>query len=62
MSPADVERTIENWANDAASDIERRCRTLRGTALRHAIALDDLDTDALARHLEKHPTAPVTTV
>ncbi len=50
--PAEVERTIDNWANDAADDIERRCRTLRGTALRHAITRDDFDTDALARHLD----------
>ena len=47
-----METTIDSWANDAADDIERRCRTLRGTALRHAITLDDLDTDALARHLD----------
>ena len=51
--PPDVERTIDDWVDDTACDIERRCRTLRRTAIRHAITLDELDTDALvpALHL-----------
>ena len=32
--PPDVERTIDDWADNAAGDIERRCRTLRRTATR----------------------------
>ena len=32
--PAHVERTIDRWVDDTTDDIERRCRTLRRTAIR----------------------------
>ncbi len=50
-APPELERTIEAWTDDADTDIERRCRILRGAALRHATAIDDLDTDALVHTL-----------
>ncbi len=49
--PSVVERTIDDWVDNAPCDIERRCRTLRRTALCHAISLDELDTEALAAAL-----------
>ena len=42
--PPEVERRINGWVDDATNDIERRCRSLRRTAIRHAITLDGLDT------------------
>ena len=51
--PPEVERTIDGWVDDTTDDIERRCRTLRRTAIRHAITLDELDTAAAIRHLRK---------
>jgi hypothetical protein len=48
----EVERAIRDWTNDAACDIERRCRTLRRTAICHTITLDELDTDSLIHHLQ----------
>jgi hypothetical protein len=50
-TPVEVERAIGDWVDDASDDIERRCRTLRGIALRQAITLDELDTHAVVRHL-----------
>jgi hypothetical protein len=50
--PLEVQRTIDLWVDDATDDIERRCRTLRRTAMRHATTLDELDTAALILHLE----------
>jgi hypothetical protein len=49
--PAAVARTIDDWANDTDDDIERRCRALRRTALRHAVSAGAVDTDALSDHL-----------
>ncbi len=52
---SNVEHAIDDWVDDAADDIERRCRSLRRTAIRHAITLDGLDTldtATLVRHLE----------
>jgi hypothetical protein len=43
--PLDVERAIDHWVDNATHDIERRCRTLRRTAIHHAITHDDLDAD-----------------
>jgi hypothetical protein len=50
-TPVEVEQAIGDWVDDASDDIERRCRTLRGIALRQAITLDELDTHAVVRHL-----------
>lgn len=50
MSP-DVEHAIDNWVDNATDDIERRCRTLRRTAIRHQNTIDEIDTDTLVRHL-----------
>jgi hypothetical protein len=50
--PPDVERTIDRWVDNATDDIERRCRTLRRTAIRHAVTLDELDTGAVVRQLD----------
>ena len=47
----EVERVIEQWTHDAISDVERRCRTLRSTAIRHAAAVDGLDIDTLVTRL-----------
>jgi hypothetical protein len=55
---ANVERTIDSWVDDTTDDIERRCRTLRRTAIRHAITLDGLDDGAVVRHL-RVPAPPV---
>jgi len=54
--PPDVEHAIDHWANDTTNDTERRCRNLRRTAIRHTIETDDVDTDALIRHLTTTPT------
>ena len=53
--PPDVERTIDAWTNAATSHVDRRCRALRRTAIRHTIEIDDIDTDALIRHLTTTP-------
>ena len=57
--PPDVERTIDSWVDDTSCDIERRCRSLRRTAIRHATTLDGLDTGALIRHLRMPVPAAV---
>lgn len=49
---SEVRRTIDGWVDDAADDIERRCRTLRRTAIRHAVTIDEHDTDTIVRHLQ----------
>jgi hypothetical protein len=49
--PPAVERAIDDWADHTDCDVERRCRSLRRTALRHAIAHDDIDIDALIGQL-----------
>ncbi len=49
--PPEVERSITRWVDNATDDTERRCRSLRRTALRHAITLDELDSGALVHHL-----------
>ena len=50
-TPLEVERTIAEWTDDAHTDIERRCRALRSTAIRHAAAAGQLDADGFARQL-----------
>jgi hypothetical protein len=49
--PLDVERTIDAWVGDATDDIERRCRSLRRTAISHSIAVDGFETVTSLRHL-----------
>ena len=44
-------RAIDSWVDDTTDDTERRCRSLRRTAIRHAITLDELDNGAVVRHL-----------
>ena len=39
--PPNVERAIDGWVDDAGCDVERRCRSLRRTALLHTITLDE---------------------
>jgi hypothetical protein len=51
--PAEVQRTIDGWVDDATDDIERRCRSLRRVAIRHAGALDELDTSSALSHLRR---------
>jgi hypothetical protein len=46
----EVERAIDIWVDGGTDDVERRCRTLRRTAIRHASGLDELDTDVIVRH------------
>ena len=50
-TPPELERTIADWTDDANTDVERRCRALRSTAIRHAAAAGEVDADALARRL-----------
>ena len=47
----ELERITTEWTDDADTDIERRCRSLRSTAIRHAAAAGELDADAVARQL-----------
>lgn len=49
--PPEVECSIDGWVDSATDDIERRCRSLRRTSIRHAITLDGLDTSAVVHHL-----------
>jgi len=51
--PPEAQHTFDRWVDDASDDIERRCRTLRRTAIRHNITLDELDTAAAVRHLRR---------
>jgi hypothetical protein len=48
--PPEIERALEQWTGNTADDTERRCRTLRSTAIRHAAA-GDIDVDALLEQL-----------
>ena len=50
--PPEVERSVDSWVDGAAGDIDRRCRRLRRTAIRHAITLDGVDPGAVVRHLD----------
>ena len=61
--PPEVDRALEQWTDDATDDIERRCRTLRSTAIRHAVTVDGLDMDAVVDRLlatRVHGPAPRT--
>ena len=51
--PPDVERTIDGWVDHAPDDTERRCRSLRRSAIRHSITLDELDTEAATSQLRR---------
>ena len=50
-TPPELERIIAEWADDADTDIERRCRGLRSAAIRHAAAAGEVDAAAVARRL-----------
>ena len=44
---SDVERVLTDWVDTADSESERRCRSLRGTALRHSITHGDVDIELM---------------
>ncbi|HUV17232.1 MAG TPA: hypothetical protein VMW33_02015, partial [Ilumatobacteraceae bacterium] len=44
-------RILDTWVDDSTDDTERRCRTLRRTAILHAASLDGWDPDANVSHL-----------
>lgn len=49
--PPEVEQALDQWVDDTTDDAERRCRTLRRTAIHHSIEHGDIDTDALVGRL-----------
>src|SRR6056297_2719840 len=53
--PPEVEQAIDHWVDDATNDLDRRCRHLRRTAIRHTITVDHIDTDTLVHHLTTPP-------
>jgi hypothetical protein len=51
--PPELVHTIDDWVDAETSDIERRCRNLRRTAIHHAITLDEGDIATMLRHLRR---------